>query len=287
MYKYTLSVCHPARSLRIKSLLTKAIGTGCALVLAPFAQAFDLNEMLTTNSTPYSGTQSVAIGEKEKPLFTAKTYHEGDSVRMDIADGPQGMSVVMNLIQGDSTMLLHEASMYKTMSGKSLKKFQGTMKMEYSNQQEVGSETVNGVSTTKYTADHVDPQGKSGTGTYWVTDGGILVRSEVEVKRRRKVERTVTNLTDIEQGDQPDELFEIPASYQAISLGALFSGGNRQNTSESGPVSDQERAQDESYSDQSYDEQSYDEQSEPAPEPETRGKRARKALGRLLRGGNG
>jgi len=104
----------------------------------------------------------------------------------------------------------------------------------------------------------------------------------VEVKRRRKVERTVTNLTDIEQGDQPDELFEIPASYQAISLGALFSGGNRQSNSESGPVSDQERAQDESYS-----EQSYDDQSEPAPEPETRGKRARKVLGRLLRGGNG
>ena len=126
------------------------------------------------------------------------------------------------------------------------------------------------------------PQGNAGTGTYWVTDGGILVRSEVEVKRRRKVERTTTNLTELKLGDQPDELFEIPASYQTMSLGSLFSRGNRQNETDSGPVSDQERAQNQT-SDESYND-SYNEESQPAEEPESRGKKARKALGRLFGG---
>ena len=261
-----------------KSKLAKAVGAGAALLLAPFVQAFDLNEMLTGKSEPYRGMQSVAIGDNNKPIFNAMTYHEGEMVRMDLGEGTEGMSVVMNLIEGDSTMLMHEMSMYKTISGKSVRKFQANMGMEYTNQKEVGTETVNGVSTTKYTADQVDPQGKSGTGTYWVTDGGILVRSEVEIKRRRKVERTTTNLTNLEIGDQPDELFQIPASYQTMSLGSLFSRGN-QNNSESGPVSDQERAQTETY------DESYNEESQPAEEPETRGKKARKVLGRLLRGG--
>ncbi len=259
------------------STLAKFAGTGAALLLAPFVQAFDLNEMLTGASEPYSGMQSVTIGNKNKPVFTAMTYHEGQMVRMDLGEGAESMSVVANLVEGDSTMLMHEMGMYKTISGKQVRKFQGNMGMEFSNQQEVGRETVNGVSTTKYTADQVDPQGNSGTGTYWVTDGGILVRSEVEVKRRRKVERTTTNLTDLKIGDQPNELFEIPASYQTMSLGSLFSRGN-QNNSKSGPISDQERAQNEGYDD------SYNEESQPAEEPESRGKKARKALGRLFGG---
>jgi len=282
MHKSTFSVCNPfaitssqKKEQSSKSALIKAISVSGVLLLAPFAQAFDLNEMLSMNSEPYSGTQSVAIGDNDKPVFTAQTYHEGHKIRMDLGEGEENMSVVVDMTEGDSTMLMHELSMYKTIRGKSLKKFQTNWGMEYTNQQELGRETVNGVSTTKYSADHVDPDGRNGSGTYWVTDGGILVRSEMEVKRRRKTERTTTNLTNIQMGDQPDELFEIPATYKPISLGSLFSGGNGQNNSEPAPVSDQERAQNETY----------DDQSEPAPEPETRGKKARKVLGRLLRGG--
>ena len=70
MYKNTVST--PA----------KAVGTVAALLLAPFVQAFDLNEMLTGASEPYSGMQSVTIGNKNKPVFTAMTYHEDQMVRM-------------------------------------------------------------------------------------------------------------------------------------------------------------------------------------------------------------
>jgi len=258
-----------------KSSLAKVALVSGAVLLAPIAQAFDLNDVLTDKSTPYTGMQSVALNDESNPIFNSRTYHEGQNVRMDLGDATEGMSVVMKLIDGDSVMLMHEMSAYKKISGKMVKQFQGNMVNEYSNQQEVGRETVNGVSTIKYTADQIDPGGKKGTGTYWLTEGGILVRSEVEVKRRRKVERTITNLTDIEQGDQADELFEVPASYQAMSLGALFSGANRQANSESAPVSDQERAQDETYQAPS--------EPQVVEEPETRGKKARKVLGRLLR----
>jgi len=257
----------------------------CAVLALSFAQtalAIDLNDLANGISPPYSAQQTVTTGKKGKDSFSAQIFQEDQKIRMDISEDNTNMSIVVRMNEGSSLMMMHDMSMYQEVSAKQMKRFRSDYGIQMTNQQELGRETVNGMSTTKYTADHQDSDGRAGSGTYWVTDNGIMVRSETLTQRRRREIKTTVDFTNIVEGDQPDELFEVPANYQSFGLGALFSGGGRNaNRGNDGPISDQERAQNQT-SDDSYDE-SYDD-GQSAEEPETRGKKARKALGRLFGG---
>jgi hypothetical protein len=267
-----------------KRLATAAFLLAPVLVpaLAQKAHAFDLNTAMIDSPTAYSATQTITTGKqgkKKKNTFAFETFREDKNIRMDINEGDQSMSLIMSLGDGKNMMLMHELSMYQEVNQKRVKQYQANLNARFSNQQELGSESVNGYQATKYSADYQDDDGQSGTGLFWVTDDGIVIRSEMQFKRRRSVEETTINLTNLKVGDQPDELFQAPAGYSSLGLGSLFGnamrGGQNQNRN-NGPVSDQERAQDPAYSDE-------EQAAEPEPQ-ESNGKRARKALGRLFGG---
>jgi hypothetical protein len=112
--------------------------------------------------------------------------------------------------------------MYQEMKSKQIKQYQKDLTMQFTNQQQAGTEEANGFKCTKYTADFKDNDGSKGSGSYWVNSDEIIVRAVMTSKRRFKTTETTMNITNLKVGDQPDELFEVPAGYSSMGLGALM-----------------------------------------------------------------
>ena len=82
----------------------------------------------------------------------------------------------------------------------------------------IGRETIDGEETTKYRF-QVSTPGGSSNGFAWVTDDGILMRSESETTTGdadRTPGRMVTTLQELRVGPQDPALFELPSDYQKM-----------------------------------------------------------------------
>ena len=267
-----------ARTARLRTF-TRRLLAGVLVACAAQASAFDLNDAMLNSEQAYSATQTITSGKNGKNSLTTQVYREGQNLRMDISESGQNMSVLIRMGDETNYMLMHDMQMYQEVKTKRIKQYQNNTKMAFSNQQKVGQETVNGYNTTKYTADFEDEDGKVGSGEFWVTGDEIVVRAVMQHKRRRRVEETTMDLTNLKIADQPDELFEKPAGYKPLGFGGMFSEAMRQSRSEDSQSSQSEPAEApaESMADDGAD----------ADTEEGRGKRARKALGRLFGRGDG
>lgn len=256
---------------------TRRILTGALVAGAAHASAFDLNDAMLNATQAFSATQTITSGKNGKNSMTTQVYREGQNMRMDISESGQKMSVLMRMGDETNYMLMHDMQMYQEVKTKRIKKYQDNAKLTFSNQQKVGQETVNGYNTTKYTADFEDEDGKIGSGEFWVTGDAIVVRAVMQHQRRRRTEQTTMDLTNLKIADQPDELFEKPAGYRPLGFGGMFSEAMRQSRSDNAQGSQPDNAE-------APAETVNDDSAEPE---EGRGKRARKALGRLFGGGDG
>lgn len=84
----------------------------------------------------------------------------------------------------------------------------------------VGREAVNGVPATKYRAIAPEQDGTTMQGYMWITADGIPVRMDLADGK----DRVLMELRDLVVGPQPAALFEPPAGYQRLAVGA-GSGG--------------------------------------------------------------
>lgn len=245
---------------------------GTALVQSP-GHALDLNNAIFNPDTAYSATQTTTV---DKDTIVMEVFKEGEKMRMDINEQGQSVSVIMRMDQKTNYMLMHEMSMFQEVKSKRIKQYQKDMNLQFTNQQQTGTETVNGFSCTRYTADFTDDEGTKGTGTYWINSDDIMIRAVMTSKRRRRTTETTIDLSNLKVGDQPDELFEVPGSYQSLGFGSLMGNAMRPSRNDR-PVSDQEREP--------------EMQDEQAPESENgndgQGKNIRKALKGLFGKGNG
>lgn len=88
----------------------------------------------------------------------------------------------------------------------------------------VGRETVNGFDTTRYRVVFAGPDGRY-EGDSWFTDDNIGVRCDMTATEGGKSTRVLFDITRLERGPQDDALFEVPAGYRKLDLGALGVGG--------------------------------------------------------------
>jgi hypothetical protein len=93
--------------------------------------------------------------------------------------------------------------------------------------EELGRETVNGVDTTRYRILMRDDE-RDTEGLYWLSDEKIPMRMQV-TPQDGSYDTVTIETTDLSIEPQADELFELPAGAQAMSmgnLGALFGMGS-------------------------------------------------------------
>lgn len=85
-------------------------------------------------------------------------------------------------------------------------------------QTEVGSETVNGVDTTKSKIIMTGPKGEKMGGFMWVTRDNIVVKMDAIAIDKKDKHRFKTELTNLKVGKQDPKLFEVPAGYEKMSM---------------------------------------------------------------------
>ncbi|HTV44167.1 MAG TPA: hypothetical protein VMF05_02525 [Stellaceae bacterium] len=81
----------------------------------------------------------------------------------------------------------------------------------------VGTETVNGIATTRYAVDREIPEGRL-SGTLWLSADGIPMRCDGSLTRRDgKVSTVHWELRHVRIGPQDATLFTVPAGYSKLS----------------------------------------------------------------------
>lgn len=205
--------------------VTAAVLTGLLAALSLPGHAFDLNDSMLTSKTPYSATQTTKV---DNETIAMKVYKEGEKLRMDINEEGQRISVIMRLDKETNYTLMHDMAIYQEVKSGGIEQFRSDMDTNITNQQEVGTEQMNGYECTKYTADFSGTDGTTGSGTFWVNSDEIVVRAVMTAQEGNQTVDTVMDLTDLDVSDQPDELFEVPEGYQSFGLEALM----RQSLSE-------------------------------------------------------
>ncbi len=96
---------------------------------------------------------------------------------------------------------------------------------------EVGAETVEGQSATKYKM--IMKDGSAG-GFLWITKDGIVMKMDGVVKNGNDKSRITMTLKNLKIGSQDAALFEVPAGYTKLpsmgnmgGFGAMPPGGSR------------------------------------------------------------
>jgi hypothetical protein len=85
----------------------------------------------------------------------------------------------------------------------------------------VGSETVNGVATTKYAVDVTVPEGH-GAGNLWLSADGIPMKLDGSFTRSSgKVATLHWELSHVQLGPQSDKLFEAPKGFAKLPPEAI------------------------------------------------------------------
>lgn len=88
----------------------------------------------------------------------------------------------------------------------------------------MGTETINGVSTTKGKVIMTDSKGAKMGGFMWTTAEGIVVKTDVIAMDKGSKMRMKMDLTNLKVGHQDPALFEIPADYTRMDMGAMMGG---------------------------------------------------------------
>jgi len=83
----------------------------------------------------------------------------------------------------------------------------------------VGSETINGIKTTKSKIIMIGPRGDKMGGFYWTTKEGIVVKIDAIAVDKKSRERMKMELTNLKVGKQQASVFEIPAGYTKMDMG--------------------------------------------------------------------
>jgi hypothetical protein len=81
----------------------------------------------------------------------------------------------------------------------------------------VGPETVNGMKTTKYKSVYETQDGKFG-GFTWYTDDHIAVKGFLVHEIKGEKQRLKFEIKNLERGEQPDSLFEVPEGARKINM---------------------------------------------------------------------
>lgn len=94
----------------------------------------------------------------------------------------------------------------------------------------VGSETVNGIPTTKNKLIMTGPNGQKMGGFGWISKEGIMVKLDAIAVDKGTKERFKMELTDLKIGKQDRSLFDVPPGFEKMDmsmggLGKMMLGG--------------------------------------------------------------
>jgi hypothetical protein len=172
------------------------------------------------------------VMQMEAGTIEGKVYSSKGKERMETS--MKGMTSVMILRtdKKEGYMLMPAQKMYMQMDFAKAQAQSGAQTAD-SNVEitEVGTETIEGQSTTKYKM--IMKDGSAG-GFLWITKDGIVMKMDGVVKNGNDKSRITMTLKNLKIGSQDAALFEVPAGYTKLpsmgnmgGFGAMPPGGGR------------------------------------------------------------
>lgn len=171
---------------------------------------------LPVPTVSYSADRTI---ETEAGTMTGRVYATRGMERNETT--MSGMTTVMILRHDKQLgyMLMPAQHMYQQLDFAQAQKQSGAQAANQVDITEVGSETIEGQSTTKYKMLMKDG---SGGGFMWITHDGIAIKMDLLSKNGREKTRMTLTLTNLKIGAQDPQLFEVPADYTAMpKLGGM------------------------------------------------------------------
>ena len=160
----------------------------------------------------FSATQVLVSdgGTVEMPVF-----HKAGKTRLENTNQGQTIIIVQREDLGVVWTIL-PGNMYSEAPLDEQGSIRGPVDVELTELVEEGNETVNGYETTRYRFAHEAADGSSNNGKVWITSDNIMVKSVVQGQGAGQDFNITMENRDIVVGDQPDELFELPAGAQPL-----------------------------------------------------------------------
>jgi hypothetical protein len=190
------------------SIFVLLIGVGAALV-APGAQAGE-------SIAQYSAIMHMST---ERGDVEAKVFVAPGMKRMEMHDSIQ----IIRFDKGVMWVLMPKQRMFMEnpipASGGS------SDNLKYLEKKKLGKETVNGIAATKYKTVAQDPQGNRLEGFSWLTDDGILVKNDMQLKSEGRTMQVKTEISDLKVGKQDPSLFEVPGGFNKFAMPAGMPAG--------------------------------------------------------------
>ncbi|MFQ5847552.1 MAG: hypothetical protein ACE5IQ_07770 [Candidatus Methylomirabilales bacterium] len=149
-------------------------------------------------------------------IVTGKIYasRKGNERRETVAEGQETITI-WRQDKGVAWMLLPKQRLYMEARGGDTEENPERMIQEGRVKfTKVGSDTVNGIRTTKYRMEATHKHGARFVGHRWVTSKNVPVRMEGTMQGRS----FRTDYRNIKIGRQNPRLFELPAGYQRIAM---------------------------------------------------------------------
>jgi outer membrane lipoprotein-sorting protein len=165
----------------------------------------------------YSADQTMEFAEG---AIQGKLYHAPGKERRETIQGAMSSVTITRQDRKVMWMLMPEMKTYTEMplDGSQPGDLSG-YQMEFT---EVGSETLNGMATTKGKLIMTGPKGETFGGFMWKTPQGIMVKMDALAMKQGSKMRMKQELTNLKIGKQDPQLFEIPPDYQPMSMAGML-----------------------------------------------------------------
>lgn len=194
----------------MKSLTTLAAVTVLALALP--AQA-DPRQNPTADYTADAVAKTAG-----QPDSVSKIWFTKDMVRVDVTHQGQSMSVIMDRVKKQMTVLIPKSKLYQQ---------EALPEGEAQNPIASGSwevtkgsdETVAGIATTKWQVKGKGADNRTFEGFIWTSKENIQVKMEGEAEDEGKKVKVVSELKNLKVGPVDAKVFEIPKDFKPVPKG--------------------------------------------------------------------
>jgi hypothetical protein len=177
-----------------------------ALCVAPVAQA-------VLESVSYSATRVMRIDGTE---ITTRINHAPHMERITGSLGGLEMTLILRSDRNVVWQLVPFMSLYGEAD---ISDMDTPDNIQILSREPIGNEVVQGQLTTKFRAEFLTRGGTRHEGFYWQNADGVHMRSAFPfIDRSGDVKQVELELRDVQLGDQPASLFELPAGYTRVDL---------------------------------------------------------------------
>jgi len=181
------------------------------LLAVPLLAAASLGDYIDQPTTGYTAERQVRLGSDMQ--MTETVYAMPDRERVERSLGGMKTVTVIRRDLGEAWMWTEGQPFFNELPLAKVDAHSrpfATLSVE-----EIGSDTVDGLATTKYRLEGEDEEGMRMAGHFWMTPENIIVRVEMQTHDPERGPMSFAQqIRSLALGDQPAALFERPANLQ-------------------------------------------------------------------------